>query len=113
MDGKYIFAIVILGLFFLLILVSFAFLEYARVKNKKLQAWINERRENSETCGSDYDNFAEEDMPAVQAVQDASLNDIESAEENDGEVLQNIEDSFGKIDLEGIEEITGNYSEDK
>ena len=114
MDGKYIFAIVILALFFLLILISFAFLEYARIKNNKLQAWINERYENKDLNRPDYDHFtADEDVPAVQTVQDTA-NDANGADTDDVEEVQpNIEDTFGKIDLEGIEEITGNYTGDK
>ncbi len=112
MDGRYIFAIVILGLFFLLILVSFAFLEYARIKNNKRQAWIDEYHKNND-ANTDYDNFAEDDISVVQAVQDTADEESDADEESGEEALQNIEDAFGKIDLEGIEEITGNYTEDK
>ena len=114
MDGRYIFAIVILGVFFLLILVSFAFLEYARIKNNKLQDWINERYDNKDLNRPDYDHItADDDIFPVQTVQETASEVDENKEETEEEVLQNIEDSFGKIDLEGIEEITGNYNGDK
>lgn len=114
MDGKYIFAIVILGLFFLLILVSFAFLEYSRVKAEKLQNWISERYSNKDFNRPDYDHVSsDEEIPVVQVVQDV-INEVNVAdEESVEEVPPEIDDSYGKIDVEGIEEITGNYNGDK
>ena len=48
MEGKYIFAIIILGIFFVLILISLAFLELKRKSDARLQAWINERYANDD-----------------------------------------------------------------
>ncbi len=114
MDGKYIFALIILGLFFLLILVSFAFLEYSRIKENKLQAWINKIHENKSMNRPDYDHFtADEEIPDLQSVQE-TVTEIDDAEEqNEEKAASNIDETYGKIDLEGIEEITGNYNGDK
>ena len=113
MEGKYIFAIVILGLFFLLIFVSFAFLEYARIKDEKLQAWIDERYADKDLNKPDYDHImSDEEIPAVQTVQEAvaEVNDIDEDVVDDESIPI---DTYGKIDIEGIEEITGNYEGNK
>lgn len=112
MDGKYIFAIVILGLFFLLILVSFAFLEYARKKEEKLQEWIKERYSNKDLSKLDYDTVPEDEVIPEPTVSEAVKEVIEGNEDT-AEEQPDIEGTYGKIDVEGIEEITGNYDEKK
>lgn len=113
MDGKYIFALVILGLFFLLILISFAFLEYLRKKDEKLQAWINDWYANNDLNKPDYDNItAEEEIP-VQSVQETVYEAVDTNEETEEDDLPNLDEAYGKIDVEGIEEITGNYDGSK
>lgn len=108
MEGKYIFAIVILGIFFLLIFVSFAFLEYGRIKEAKLQAWIDEQYDNKEVKKYDYDAadeaelITEQDTAAIDKVTDP----VAVTEDTPA-------DTYGKIDVEGIEEITGTYKGDK
>lgn len=111
MEGKYIFAIVVLGIFFLLIFVSFAFLEYGRIKEDKLQAWINERYANNELNKPDYDTVAEEEEIPVQAVQESGI-DEKVIDEDTADDEKVPDESYGKIDVEGIEEITGNYNGD-
>lgn len=112
MDGKYIFAIVILGLFFLLILVSFAFLEYARKKEEKLQEWINERNSDKDLSKLDYDTVPEDEEIPQQTVFE-SVEDVMEGKETAEDEQPEIDGSYGKIDVEGIEEITGNYDGNK
>ena len=110
MEGKYIFAIVVLGIFFLLIFVAFVVLERGRIKDEKLQAWISERYNSKEVNKYDYDRVdEEEEIPSAQA---EAVVDEEEAEE-EPPVDLHLEDAYGKIDIEGIEEITGNYKGDK
>ena len=110
MDGRYIFAIIILGVFFLLIFVSFAVLEYGRIKESKLQAWISEQYDSKEVKKYDYDAEDEEELLLEQET--AATEEVTDVEE---EIVEDapIEDTFGKIEVEGIEEITGTYNGDK
>lgn len=112
MDGKYIFAIVILGLFFLLILVSFAFLEFARIKEERLQNWINERYSNKDLNKFDYDTAPDDDEITEQAVPEL-VNEFAEVNEETVDAEPDLDGSYGKIDVEGIEEITGNYNGNK
>ena len=109
MEGKYIFALIVLGAFFLLIFISFAFLERGRIKDEKLQDWIKERYNDKNINKYNYDSEGEEEIPLQNAETTESEDEIE--EESVAEV--HIEDPYGKIDIEGIEEITGNYNGDK
>lgn len=104
MEGKYIFAIIVLAAFFLLILISFAFLEYGRIKENRLQAWIDERYADKDLNKYDYDTVSSEEEVFVRSVQVASA-ESEGGKESDDTVLP-VPD---KIEVEGIEEITGNY----
>ena len=109
MEFKYIFAIVILSVFLLLIFISFAILELGRIKDEKLQVWIIEQYKRDVVNKFDYDaeNDEEIPLPEMKAVEDEP--DIEDDDVAD----VHIEDPYGKIDIEGIEEITGNYNGDK
>ena len=106
MEFKYIFAIVVLGAFFLLIFISFAALERGRVKDEKLQAWISELYSNKKVNEYDYDAEQLEEIP-IQKVEAVANEVAETVEEAADEVP--VDDPYGKIDIEGIEEITGNY----
>ena len=109
MEGKYIFAIVVLGLFFLLIFVSFAFIEYERLKESKLQAWIDEQYDSKEVKKYDYDAADEDELISAEDTADIDevTDPVAVAEDTP------VDDTYGKIDVEGIEEITGNYNGDK
>ena len=109
MEGKYIFALIILGTFFLLIFISFAFLERGRIKDEKLQAWIRERYNDKNVNKYNYDSDGEEEIP----LQNAEISEGESDRVEESVPEVHIEDPYGKIDIEGIEEITGNYNGDK
>ena len=109
MEAKYIFAIIVLGVFFLLIFVAFAVLERGRIKDEKLQSWISERYNNKELKVHDYDSADDEEIPPEKTEAEA----IEDQTEEEGPVEVNRDEAYGKIDIEGIEEITGNYKGDK
>ena len=110
MDGRYIFAIVILGVFFLLIFVSFAVLEYGRIREAKLQEWISEQYDSKEVHKYDYDTEGEDELfPEQETAATEEVADVGEEIDEDAPV----EDTFGKIEVEGIEEITGNYNGDK
>ena len=107
MEFKYIFAIVVLGVFFLLIFISFAVLERGRVKDEKLQAWISEMYRSKKVTEYDYDAEQVEDIAPqpVAAVVNEETNAVEEVADEEP-----VEDPYAKIDIEGIEEITGNYN---
>ena len=109
MEGKYIFALIILGAFFLLIFISFAILERGRIKDEKLQVWIRDQYNEKNGKQHDYDSEGEEEI-SMQEVESVDSGNA-TVEESVAEV--HIEDPYGKIDIEGIEEITGNYNGDK
>ncbi len=70
MEGKYIFAIIILGIFFVLILISLAFLELKRKSDARLQAWINERYANDDLNNFDYDTVSAEEELSNQSIRE-------------------------------------------
>ena len=111
MDAKYIFAIVVLGVFFVLIFISFALLEYGRIRRDKLQAWISEQYNSKDVHKYDYDAEDEEDLIPERKME----NIVEEVKKSSEKVADDspADETFGKIDLEGIEEITGNYNGDK
>ena len=111
MDAKYIFAIIVLAVFFVLIFISFAFLEYGRIKNEKLQAWLSEIYNNKDVKKYDYDAEDDEDLIPAQKTESV-LEETKNPSEDVAEDVP-VDDTFGKIDIEGIEEITGNYNGDK
>ena len=108
MEFKYIFAIIVLCIFFLLIFISFAILEYGRVKEEKLQAWIMEQYSSEGVKNYEY-AADDEEIPSQTAETVEEKEDIE--EEIPPEA--HLDDPYGKIDIEGIEEITGTYNGDK
>ncbi len=113
MEGKYIFAIIILGIFFVLILISLAFLELKRKSDARLQAWINERYANDDLNNFDYDTVSAEEELSNQSIREENNVEIiapeEVAKQNEEPEIP-VSDVYGKIEVEGIEEITGNYN---
>ena len=109
MEFKYIFAIAVLGVFFLLIFISFAFLEYGRIKEEKLQAWIMEQYSNEKV--KDYE-YAEDNSEEISS-QSSESDSVKEEKEEESVPELHLDDPYGKIDIEGIEEITGNYNGDK
>lgn len=113
MEGKYIVAIIVLAAFFLLILVAFAFLERTRKKEENLNIWIEERNANKELNKFNYDTVnTDEDvgLRSVRSMQETEHYAGDTQEEDDDNVQLSFEDAYGKIEVEGIEEITGNYN---
>lgn len=113
MEPKYIFAIVALGLFAFLFLIFFALLAHRRKMEAKLQAYLYEVYSDRNLIKSDYD-FSGEESPQSFVVREARTADTEIfEEEKDGMQQLRMEDIYGKIEIEGIEEITGNYNPNK
>lgn len=111
MNGKYIFAIVVLAVFFVLIFISFAILEYGRIRRDKLQSWIDDQYNSKDVHKYDYDAEDEEDLIPVRKME-SLVEDVKKASEKVTDDTP-ADDTYGKIDVEGIEEITGNYNGDK
>ena len=105
MEAKYIFALIVLGMFFILIFISFAFLELGRVREERLQAWVSERYSDKNINKRDYESDDSVEVTPIKA--ETVADDVVDEEEPPAEVP--IEDPYAKIDIEGIEEITGNY----
>ncbi len=115
MDPKYIVAIILAGLFFVL-LFSFLIVYIVRLKKaKEFQAVLDKVYLDSNLAKMEYDFAVYDDETAEflskmnsgdekQVTIDDVLNDGKSA---------NYEDVFAKIDSEGLEEITGNYNPKK
>lgn len=103
MEPKYIVAIVALSLFFLLFLIFFVLLSHRRKMEARLQAWLYERYSSKNLSEVDYDTDISDDA-ALRELQNGGRR-AESEE-----VQLKIEEAFNKIEIEGIEEITGNYN---
>lgn len=101
MEPKYIVAIVAVGVFFIFFLIFFMLLAYRRNAEAKLQALIQDYYSDKNLILLDYDSAADEDAPPV--VEGHRSVDTEE------EMQLKIEEVFTKVDMEGIEEITGNY----
>lgn len=113
MEPKYIVAIVALSVFFVLFIIFFILLARRRKMEAKLQAWLYEVYSDKNLIKMDYDSANDdESVQTVQgAVRRAEMNMDANQEESD-EVQLKIEEAFNKIEIEGIEEITGNYNPD-
>lgn len=105
MEPKYIFAIVAVGLFFIFFLIFFMLLAYRRNAEAKLQAYIQDFYSDKNLLKIDYDSAADENMPQVVE----GRRPITAASRDDEETQLKIEEVFTKVEVEGIEEITGNY----
>ena len=106
MEPKYIVAIVAVGLFSILFLIFFMLLAYRRRMEARLQAYIHEVYSDKNLIKVDYDSAANEEVPKNYDLFGAT--DGQSARKEE-ETQQKLEEVFGKMEIEGIEEITGNY----
>ena len=109
MEPKYIISVVALGLFFVLFLIFFLMLARHRKMEARLQEWLYSVYSDKNLVKKmDYDTAAvDEELSALAEKRSA---EIGSASKKSEEVQLKIEDAFGKIEIEGIEEITGNYN---
>ena len=113
MEPKYIFAIASVGLFAFLFLIFFVLLARRRKMEAKLQAYLYKVYSDKDLIKSDYD-FSGEETPQSFIVREARTADSEIFEEEQDDIQQlKMEDIYGKIEIEGIEEITGNYNPNK
>lgn len=111
MDPQYIVAIVA-GSVFLILLFSFVIVYAVRCSNaKKLRQKLDSVYLDSNLAKMEYD-FAVYDEETAKMLENMSAAPVEQVtiDELLGENrLASAEDVFGKIDSEGMEEITGNY----
>lgn len=85
-------------------------LAHKRKAEARLQAYISEMYSEKNLVKTDYEFTEDEDAPKTYAVREARIgseNFVE--EEKDDSQQMKMEDIYGKIEFEGIEEITGNY----
>ena len=108
MDPKYIFAIVALSLFFVLFIIFFAMLARKRRMEARLQAWLYEVYSDKNLIKMDYDS-ADEDEPVQSLTVSAADAAPAQDEKKEAEEPVKTDELYGKIEIEGIEEITGNY----
>lgn len=112
MEPKYIVAIVALSVFFVLFLIFFVLLAHKRKTEAKLQAWLNEIYSDKNLVKMDYDSVSEEDEIIPEPKEKTAEPATETKEEKE-EAQTKTTEEYGKLEIEGIEEITGNYEPDK
>ncbi len=105
MDPKYIFAIVALSLFFVLFIIFFAMLARKRRMEARLQAWLYEVYSDKNLIKMDYDS-ADEDEPVQSVTVSAADASPAQDEKKEAEEAVKTDELYGKIEIEGIEEIT-------
>lgn len=110
MEPKYIVAIVVLGLFLILMFISVVIIERGRIRDVKLRAWISKKYNDEEVKKYDYDTDDVDDEIPLQKIETSA---DEPMDEVEAVVEEPHEEVYGKIDVEGIEEITGNYKDDE
>ena len=93
MEPKYIVAIVAVGVFFIFFLIFFVLLAHRRNYADKNLVKI------------DYDSAADDSVPSLVE----GRKPVSAASEPEEETQLKIEEVFTKTEVEGIEEITGNY----
>ena len=111
MEPKYIFAIVALSIFLVLFIIFFAVLAHKRKMEAKLQAWLYEVYSDKNLVKMDYDTSDEDEPVRLSGahVQTEAVKAEEVRDEIKEELQQKVEGLYDKIEIEGIEEITGNY----
>ena len=112
MEPKYIVAIVALSVFFILFSIFFILLAHKSKTEAKLQAWLNEIYSDKNLIKIDYDSVSEDDEIVTAPKETATESAVETTEEKEDMQTKPTEE-YGKLEIEGIEEITGNYEPDK
>ncbi|MDE6442261.1 MAG: hypothetical protein K2L12_05880 [Clostridia bacterium] len=108
MEPKYIVAIAAIGLFSILFLIFFMLLAYRRRVEANLQAYIHEVYSDKNLIKIDYDSAANEEVPKNCDLF-AAFEGSQAKKKEEEETQLKIEEVFSKMEIEGIEEITGNY----
>ena len=110
MEPKYIVAVVSVGLFAILFLIFFMSLVYRRKTEAKLQAYIHEVYSDKSLLKANYESVSDENSPLPDTRRMAhDGRPVMPSDEQDETTQLKMEDVFGKMEIEGIEEITGNY----
>lgn len=114
MDPKYIVAIVAGGVFLVLFIVFIIVSAYRRKIEARLQARIAKEYSDENLAKMEYD-FAVYDEETVKLLSGAAEIPVTQVSIYDvlSEDLAQPEEVFGKIESEGMEEITGNYKPGK
>lgn len=115
MEPKYIVAIVALSLFFLLFLIFFVLLARRRKMEAKLQAWLSEVYSDKNLLKVDYDSASDEDEVVRASENRETVSEVEQTAESNEEKEEptTSDEPYEKLEVEGIEEITGNYEPEK
>ena len=110
MEPKYIVAVVAVGLFAILFLIFFMLLVYRRKTEARLQAYIHEVYSDKSLLKSSYESVSVDDKSPLPDTRRVAYDGRPLMQNEDSEETQlKMEDVFGKMEIEGIEEITGNY----
>lgn len=111
MDAKYIVAIAAVGVFAVLFIIFFVLLTYKRKKEAELQQYIRVTYSDNNLIKLDYDSVDENAPPIVEGRASAADGLAMAKQEETEEEQLHMEEVFGKVNNEGIEEITGNYQQ--
>ena len=114
MDPKYIVAIVTGGIFLILFIVFIIIFAHKRKTEARLQARLEQEYSDENLAKMEYD-FAVYDEETAKILSGAVEKPVTQVSIYDvlSEDLAQPEEVFGKIESEGMEEITGNYKPDK
>ena len=109
MESKYIIAIVAVGLFAVLFLIFFMMLAYRRNMEAKLQMYLHEAYSEKNLIKFNYDAVDENAPPIIEG-RVSAIAELAVARHAEQEEQQlQIDEVYGKMEKDGIEEITGNY----
>lgn len=114
MEEKYIVAIVAGGLFLLLFFVFLIVMAHRRNVEKQLQARLDEVYSDKNLVKMEYDFavYDEETSKMITETRAVSEKQVTIYDVLTDGKLTPPEEVFGKIESEGMEEITGNYKPD-
>lgn len=81
----------------------------------KLQAWLNEVYSDKNLIKLDYESASDEETEArvSENAERAPAYEQPVEKQEEKEEPQPAEEAYGKLEVEGIEEITGNYEPEK
>ncbi len=110
MEPKYIVAITAGGIFLILFLVFIILAAHRQKVEKRLQERLDKEYSNENLAKMEYDfaNYDDETVKMLSADSEKSETQVTIYDVLSEELAQP-EEVFGKIESEGMEEITGNY----
>lgn len=111
MEPKYVISIVIVGIFSILFFIYFILLIHKRRDEAKQRRFIFEMYEKNNQEKFNYDAVDENAPPIVEGRASAAETLAATKDEDDHAVQIHVDELFGKVDKDGIEEITGSYKQ--